>query len=86
VREQLESPVVRWVVPAGVLVVAIVLLVIGGSVGTYAGVVVLCVAIGLCAAANLGRRAVASQEDRAAEERAREFFERHGRWPDEPVT
>src|SRR5947209_20424351 len=49
-----------------------------------AGVVLLGVAVMVWLLNLMFRLSVESNADREVEERAREYYDRHGRWPDEP--
>ena len=79
--------------PAGIAVAGIVLLVIGhGSYSNLAntrslesalGVSLLLVALIVWMINWMYRLSVRSNEEREYEERAREYFDRTGRWPDE---
>jgi protein-S-isoprenylcysteine O-methyltransferase Ste14 len=91
--------IVMWVtrvwLPAAIAVAGVVLIVIGhASVSTFtnnhslesgAGVALLIVAIVVWMVNWMYRLSVRSNEDREIEERARDHFDRTGRWPeDEP--
>jgi protein-S-isoprenylcysteine O-methyltransferase Ste14 len=79
--------------PAAIAVAGIVLLVIGHgsysnlasthSLESAAGVSLLLVALIVWMLNWMYRLSVRSNEDREYEERAREYFDRTGRWPDE---
>jgi hypothetical protein len=62
----------------------IALIIAGGDVGEGAGIVLVGGA-GLVWLLNAFLRlSFSEQADRDREERAREFFDHHGRWPDDP--
>jgi membrane protein implicated in regulation of membrane protease activity len=71
--------------PLAIAAVGIVAIVIGhGSTGTAAaGVGLLIVAIIVWMVNWLFRMSVESNRERDQEEEARDYFTRHGRWPDE---
>ena len=72
---------VRYGIPVLIALAGVALLVAGGDSGAGAGVVLIGIA-GLVLLANVFvRLSLQSEDDRAAEERAREFFAEHGRWP-----
>ena len=73
--------VVRYGLPVLIALAGVVLIVAGGDSGAGAGVVLIGIA-GLVLLANVFvRLSLQSEDDRAAEERARRFFSEHGRWP-----
>jgi len=73
---------VRYGVPLAMVIGGIVCLVVGGN-AAGAGVVLIGSA-GIVLLINvLFRMSLTSNRERDAEERAREQFERSGRWPDE---
>ena len=72
---------VRYGIAVLIAVAGVVLIVAGGDSGAGAGVVLIGIA-GLVLLANVFiRLSLQSEDDRAAEERAREFYSEHGRWP-----
>jgi drug/metabolite transporter (DMT)-like permease len=76
--------VVRYGIPVAFLVAGVLLLAFGGSSNRWDGLA-MCVGAGLSVALlNLFIRIGASgDQDRQAEEAAREYFAEHGHWPDE---
>jgi hypothetical protein len=73
--------IVRYGIAALIALAGVVLIAAGGDSGAGAGVVLIGIA-GLVLLANVFiRLSLQSEDDRAREERAREFFSRHGRWP-----
>jgi hypothetical protein len=75
---------VRYGIPGVFLLAGIVLLVVGNSANRWEGLV-MCVGAGLSVALlnfffRIGAR---GDEERDAEEAAREYFAEHGHWPDE---
>lgn len=73
---------VRYGLPAAIAVAGVVCLEIGGT-AAGAGVVLLGSAAIVLLINVLFRMSLVSNREREAEERAREQFEREGRWPDE---
>ena len=71
--------------PVAIAIAGVVAIVIGhGHTPTAAaGVVLLGVALIVWMTNWLFRMSLESNRDREREEEAREFFDRHGRWPDE---
>jgi hypothetical protein len=71
--------------PVAIAVVGIVAIVLGHGRTTLAGagVGLLVVALTVWMLNWMFRMSVESNRDREREERAREYFDRHGRWPDE---
>jgi drug/metabolite transporter (DMT)-like permease len=75
---------VRYGIPAAFLIAGVILLAFGGSSNRWDGLA-MCVGAGLSVALlNLFFRIGASgDEERDAEEAAREYLAKHGHWPDE---
>ena len=72
---------VRYGIPLILLAAGVALIVAGSDAATGAGIVLIGVA-GLVLLANAFiRLGLESENEREQEERAREFFSRHGRWP-----
>jgi uncharacterized membrane protein YtjA (UPF0391 family) len=73
-----------WV-PVVIAVVGLVAIVIGHgkTAGAAAGVSLIIVAIIVWMVNWMYRMSVASNREREREEEAREYFDEHGRWPDE---
>jgi len=76
---------VRIVLPIVLVVTGVVLLIIGHgqSAAAGAGVVVLGAAVMVLMLDWLARLSISSIGDREQEERAREYFDRTGLWPDQ---
>jgi hypothetical protein len=74
----------RWV-PVGIAVAGVVGIIIGHgkSAAAGAGVGLVIVALIVWMINWMFRMSVESNRDRDREEEAREYFDRHGRWPDE---
>jgi hypothetical protein len=77
--------IVRYALPAAIVVAGFIVLAVGPSGAAVEGGMGL-IGAGLAVGfLNLLFRIGASGDrEREAEERAREYFDRHGRWPDEP--
>jgi ABC-type transport system involved in cytochrome bd biosynthesis fused ATPase/permease subunit len=77
----------RWLLPLGVAIAGIVAIVIGharaSSPPAAAGVGLIIVALIVALINWMFRMSIQSNRDREREEEAREYFARHGRWPDE---
>jgi hypothetical protein len=72
---------VRYGIPLAMAIVGVVALVHGGDAAGF-GVLIIGFAIVVLLLNALFRLSVASNEERDEEERARAYYERHGRWPD----
>ncbi len=73
---------VRYGLPLAIAAAGVVCLVVGGN-AAGAGVVLIGSAAIVFLLNVLFRMSLTSNREREAEERAREHFEREGRWPDE---
>ena len=75
----------RLWLPVGIAAVGLVAIVLGHGRTTLAGagVGLLLVALTVWMINWMYRLSVDSNHDRELEEQAREYFDRHGRWPDE---
>jgi hypothetical protein len=73
---------VRYLLPAVIVLTGLILSIAGGSDTVVAAGVALTGVGMLVALLNvLMRLGIASSRDREREEKARRFFDRHGRWP-----
>jgi hypothetical protein len=78
--------ITRVWIPVGIAVVGIVAIVVGGGqddVVAGAGVALVIAAVIVWMLNWMYRMSVQSNREREQEERAREYFDEHGRWPDE---
>ena len=78
--------ITRIWIPVGIAVVGIVAIIIGGGqddIAAGAGVSLVLAALIVWMINWMYRISVQSNRDREREEEAREYFDRHGRWPDE---
>jgi pilus assembly protein TadC len=73
---------VRYGIPLAMVIGGVVALAIGGDWAGF-GVVVVGSALIVALINALFRMSLTSNRERDAEEHAREYFERHGRWPDD---
>jgi hypothetical protein len=82
VQRGLPIIVVRYALPAVIVLTGLILTIAGGSDTVVAAGVAL-VGVGMLVALLnvLMRLGIASSRDREREEEARRFFDRHGRWP-----
>jgi len=74
---------VRVLLPASIAAAGVVLLLIGGDNESGAGVALIGCAVIVVLLNLFLRLGVRDTADREREEAAREYFDRHGRWPDE---
>jgi hypothetical protein len=76
--------VVRWGLPAAICLGGIVVIAISPDRnGLEGGLLVVSAGLSTLLLNWLYRVGVAGERERDDEDRAREFFDRHGRWPDE---
>jgi hypothetical protein len=73
----------RWVMPAAIIVAGIVTLTFGTTQAIYGGCGLIAAGTSAWLISWVYRIGVRGDEDRDAEDRARRYFERFGRWPDE---
>ncbi|MCW2991920.1 MAG: hypothetical protein JWM73_2514 [Solirubrobacterales bacterium] len=76
---------VRWLLPIVVIAGGIVAMaLVGPDDERYlGGVAIIGAGLAIWLLNYFYRLSASAQDDRAAEEEAREYFDRHGRWPDE---
>jgi hypothetical protein len=72
---------VRWGIPLGLLVAGAVI--VWGTDIEGVGEALIAASVCVVIANSLFRFAFTDSKDRDREERAREYFDEHGRWPDE---
>jgi hypothetical protein len=77
--------VVRYIVPAVIALSGVVVMIAASDreVGIEIGAMLLGAAIAVFLLNFFFRMGVSGDQDRDREEEAREYFDRHGRWPDE---
>jgi hypothetical protein len=77
------SRIVRVWLPSAIALAGLVLLVAGDETMRGAGVVLIGSSLMVVLANLFLRLGLSSERDREHEESARDFFARHGRWPDD---
>jgi hypothetical protein len=78
--------VVRYGIPLLLLVVGVVVSATAGGVGIAAGALFFSAASAVLLLNVLYRIGVQGDRERDTEQEARDFFDEHGRWPDEPES
>jgi hypothetical protein len=76
--------VVRYVLPGAVIVAGAVVMSLGGEADLEGGAGIVGAGIAIFAVNLLIRASTAGDRERDREQQARDFFDAHGRWPDEP--
>jgi hypothetical protein len=77
---------VRYVLPAAVVVAGAIVMSLGGEADLEGGAGIVGAGIAIFAVNWLIRASAAGDREREREQQARDFFDAHGRWPDEPST
>src|ERR1700747_1646994 len=77
---------VRYVLPAAVIIAGALVMSLGGEADLEGGAGIVGAGIAIFAVNWLIRASAAGDRDRDREQQARDFFDAHGRWPDEPST
>ena len=72
---------VRYVIPGGVVAVGVVFMAIGGSSDLEGGAGLVSAGLAIYFINWLFRVGAAGEREREAEDAARDYFDRHGRWP-----
>jgi hypothetical protein len=72
----------RYVLPVAVTVAGIVVMAMGSETDLEGGAAIVSAGLAIFLVNWLFRAGVAGERDRDAEDAAREYFDRHGRWPD----
>jgi hypothetical protein len=72
---------VRYVLPALVTLAGLAIMALGGESDLEGGASIVSAGLGIYLLNWLFRVGVASDRERDAEQAAREYFDRHGRWP-----
>ncbi len=75
-------PTVRYVLPAVVAVAGLIVMALGGESNLEGGGGIVSAGLAIYLINWLFRAGAAGDRERDAEERAREYFDLHGRWPD----
>ena len=74
---------VRWILPVAICIAGIVMM-IAAPGEAEAGAMVIGAGLSVWLLNLLYRVGVKGDRERASEDAARDFFDRHGHWPDEP--
>ena len=77
---------IRYGIPLVLLIVGAIVTATAGRVGIAAGALFFSAASAVLLLNVLYRIGVEGDKERDREETAREFFDEHGRWPDEPES
>jgi hypothetical protein len=77
---------VRYGIPLVLLIVGVVVSATAGGVGIAAGALFFSAASAVLLLNVLYRIGVQGDKERDTEQEARDFFDEHGRWPDEPES
>jgi hypothetical protein len=77
---------IRYGIPAALLVAGIVVTGTGGHLGIAAGALFISAGTAVLLLNVLHRMGVEGDRERDREADARDFFDKHGRWPDEPES
>jgi hypothetical protein len=77
---------VRYGIPLVLLIVGVVVSATAGGVGLAAGALFFSAASAVLLLNVLYRIGVQGDRERDTEQEARDFFDEHGRWPDEPES
>jgi hypothetical protein len=73
---------VRWILPAGICVAGVVMMIASPDI-VEAGAMVVGAGLSVWLLNILYRVGVTGDRDRKTEDDARDFFDKHGHWPDE---
>lgn len=77
---------IRYGIPAVLLIAGIVVTGTGGHLGIAAGALFISAGSAVLLLNVLHRMGVEGDKERDREAEARDFFDKHGRWPDEPES
>jgi hypothetical protein len=75
-------PTVRYVLPAVVVIAGVVVMAMGSESDVEGGAAIVGAGVAVYFLNWLIRMGVSGERERDAEDTAREYFDRHGRWPD----
>jgi hypothetical protein len=81
-RHPLLLPMVRYVIPGAVVLAGIVVMALGSESDLEGGGGIISAGLAIYFMNWLFRTGAAGDREREAEERAREYFDLHGQWPD----
>ncbi len=73
---------VRYVLPAAVILAGIIVMSLGGETDLEGGGGIVSAGLAIILINWLFRAGIAGERQREREDAAREYFDRHGRWPD----
>jgi len=73
---------VRYVLPAVVVLAGIVVMALGGEADVEGGAGIVSAGVAIYLANWLVRLGRSGEREREAEDRAREYFDEHGHWPE----
>jgi hypothetical protein len=73
---------VRYVLPAGVVIAGLIVMSLGSEAELEGGAGIVGAGLAIFFLNWLYRAGASGERQREAEEAAREYFDRHGRWPD----
>jgi hypothetical protein len=83
-REQQLLLFVRWVLPGLIVTGGVVVVLVGGDDSAlHGGLGIIGAGIAVWLLSLFYRVGASGDKDRDAEDEARQYFDRHGRWPDE---
>jgi len=71
----------RYVLPAAVVLAGVIVMALGGETDVEGGAGIVGAGVAIYFINWLFRAGAHGERDREAEDEAREFFDRHGRWP-----
>jgi ABC-type antimicrobial peptide transport system permease subunit len=77
---------IRYGIPLVLLIAGVIVSATAGGVGVAAGALFFSAGSAVLLLNVLHRMGVEGDKERDTEESAREFFDQHGRWPDEPES
>ncbi|HKP20078.1 MAG TPA: hypothetical protein VJT68_01070 [Thermoleophilaceae bacterium] len=77
---------IRYGIPAVLLIAGMVVTGTGGYLGIAAGALFISAGTAVLLLNVLHRMGVEGDKERDREAEARDFFDKHGRWPDEPES
>jgi hypothetical protein len=74
--------IVRYILPAAVVLVGLVIMALGSETDLEGGAGVVSAGLAIYLINWLFRAGASGDREREAEDAARDYFDRHGRWPD----
>jgi hypothetical protein len=72
----------RYVLPAVVTLAGLIIMVLGGETNVLGGAGIVSAGLAIYLINWLFRAGTSGEREREREDAAREYFDRHGRWPD----